>query len=1016
MDHLAQQTHSVPRVANEGQAAGALAYETRPTRRLLPRLNSRAGFRVATWNVLSLQSAEQLTQLSRELDRLQLSIVGLSETRRRDTARVSSGGYTYWWSGRSPENVASGVGIAVRNDLVPAIAEFTPVSERILQLRVRHSTGFLTFIVVYAPTEDKDAATKEEFYSLLDSVVAGCRKRDTLVVLGDFNAVVGKARDGYSACLGPEGYGTRNDNGSRLLDFAKSYNLLIGGSWFQRPLTRRLTWYSRDGVTRKELDHILVSKRWKLLRNCRVFRSAEYCNTDHRLLVGFLKISFRSSVHRGIGNCKPTPRGLLEEAVSRNYARILSDRFAAPKLSEDPVVLWESFKTVVLDSASGCVGPTKRAKKCFISAETLDTIEARRQARLDGKRDLYRALDRDRKTALRRDREKWVQQVAGEVESCLWSSNLRPAFAALRTLRSRPRPSVGLVRAADGSVPQDERGQLDCWKEHFERLLSASTPDQEFPDGDLQYPEASPDISTEPPSAGEIRRALGKLKNGKVPGICGVTAEMLKAGGEAVILQLEQLFRAIWHSGVCPPDWYRGLIVPVWKGKGDNTDCNNYRGITLLSIPGKLFARVLLERIRNHLLRLQRPEQSGFTPKKSTVDRILALRILAERRREYRQPLFAAYVDLKKAFDSLDREALKKVLRLRGIPQKIIDMIDGLYSTSESAVRLGPGKTSAFFPVLTGVKQGCVLAPNLFTPSMDWILSRTVNRSNCGAGIGDVQITDLDFADDCVFLAEVMDILSSALSVMAEEARPLGLEISWTKTKVQCLSDFLCDMPAALPVVDEKISLVDSFLYLGSTISSDCRSDPDVYRRLGLASSAMNGLDEGVWRCRYLSINTKLRIFRCIVMPVLLYGSETWTLTKQLLCRLDAFGTRGLRRILGLRWDDFVRNTEVLRVSGEAPVSTQIRKRRLALFGHVARLPESDPCRRLLSSRTPETWVRPRGRPRATWHGQLVRDLELVGMDWEAAWRLAMEDPSGWRRVVREATRHQVLQPAGPDQ
>jgi hypothetical protein len=90
-------------------------------------------------------------------------------------------------------------------------------------------------------------------------------------------------------------------------------------------------------------------------------------------------------------------------------------------------------------------------------------------------------------------------------------------------------------------------------------------------------------------------------------------------------------------------------------------------------------------------------------------------------------------------------------------------------------------------------------------------MGRTVNRSSCGAGIGDVKVTDLDFADDCVFLAEVMDVLSSALRVMAEEARPLGLEISWTKTKVQCLSDFLGDMPDTLPVEDEEASFVDSF-------------------------------------------------------------------------------------------------------------------------------------------------------------------------------------------------------------
>ena len=82
---------------------------------------------------------------------------------------------------------------------------------------------------------------------------------------------------------------------------------------------------------------------------------------------------------------------------------------------------------------------------------------------------------------------------------------------------------------------------------------------------------------------------------------------------------------AVWQSGTIPPDWKRGLVVPIWKGKGDRQDCNNYRGITLFSVLGKMLAYVLLMRICSQLLKYQRPEQSGFTPGKSTTDRILAL-------------------------------------------------------------------------------------------------------------------------------------------------------------------------------------------------------------------------------------------------------------------------------------------------------------------------------------------------------------------------------------------------------
>ena len=170
------------------------------------------------------------------------------------------------------------------------------------------------------------------------------------------------------------------------------------------------------------------------------------------------------------------------------------------------------------------------------------------------------------------------------------------------------------------------------------------------------------------------------------------------------------------------------MVVPIWKGKGDLQDCNNYRGITLLSVPGKVLAHLLLTRIRTHLLKHQRPEQSGFTPGKSTTDRMLPLRVQVERRREFRQGMLAAYVDLKKAFDSVHRETLWDLLHLHGIPARITGLLTGLYSGTVSAVKCGGG-VSSIFPVNTGVRQGCVLAPSLFNTCMDWVLGRVVEQS-----------------------------------------------------------------------------------------------------------------------------------------------------------------------------------------------------------------------------------------------------------------------------------------------
>jgi len=158
--------------------------------------------------------------------------------------------------------------------------------------------------------------------------------------------------------------------------------------------------------------------------------------------------------------------------------------------------------------------------------------------------------------------------------------------------------------------------------------------------------------------------------------------------------------------------------------------------VTLLSVVGKVFAQIIINGVRHHhLLEHQRPEQSGFTPKSSKIDRILALRVLTEHRREFWQGLLAAYVDLCKAFESVNRNALWRILGLCGVPLRLINLMSELLSGTESAVRCGD-TISDLFRVVNGVCQGCVLAPTLFSACMNWILGRMTERSSHGASLG----------------------------------------------------------------------------------------------------------------------------------------------------------------------------------------------------------------------------------------------------------------------------------------
>ena len=101
----------------------------------------------------------------------------------------------------------------------------------------------------------------------------------------------------------------------------------------------------------------------------------------------------------------------------------------------------------------------------------------------------------------------------------------------------------------------------------------------------------------------------------------------------------------------------------------------------------------------------------------------------------------------------MNRDALWRILCVRGVPPKLIDLISELYCGTESAVSCG-GTISDLFPVVTGVRQGCVLALSLFSACIDWILGMMSERSSFGAPFGKVKISDLDFADDAVIFTE----------------------------------------------------------------------------------------------------------------------------------------------------------------------------------------------------------------------------------------------------------------------
>jgi len=178
-----------------------------------------------------------------------------------------------------------------------------------------------------------------------------------------------------------------------------------------------------------------------------------------------------------------------------------------------------------------------------------------------------------------------------------------------------------------------------------------------------------------------------------------------------------------WRSQCIPQDLKNAVTVTLYKNKGSRQDCNNYKGISLLSVVGKVLARVILPRLQV-LAHLILPEsQCGFRPHRSTTDMIVTLRQLQEKCLEQRKPLIVVFIDLTKAFDMLCRGGLFAILQRLGCPDILLSIISGFHNRMQASARYS-GSSSKAFPVTRGVKQHRVLAPTLFAIYFSELLLR----------------------------------------------------------------------------------------------------------------------------------------------------------------------------------------------------------------------------------------------------------------------------------------------------
>ena len=539
-----------------------------------------------------------------------------------------------------------------------------------------------------------------------------------------------------------------------------------------------------------------------------------------------------------------------------------------------------------------------------------------------------------------------------------------------------------------------------AWHNHFKDLLGKSPKTPSNNSLPMEKISDILDICTSNFDINELKIAVKNLKSSKAFGLDNIPAIIWK--DDIFHDLLLKLCNFCLINKTCPSTWRTSQIIPVPK-KGDLTLVTNYRGISLLPIAAKIYNKLILNRLLPKVEPLLRKNQNGFRAGRSTLSQILALRRIIEEITNCNKEAVFIFVDFSKAFDSIDRSKMFEILGLYGIPQPIIEAIRVLYSNTSSTILTPDGETEPI-DILAGILQGDTLAPFLFILVLDYVLRKSldVNNSN-GLQLHPskssrhpaVHLTDADFADDLALISNSIEQAQKLLNALESAANCVGLYLNDSKTEYMHYpsSNSSIDKLIIKTVNGYILKRVNDYKYLGSFAST---SEKDFNARKGMAWSACNDLNK-IWTSK-LAPRLKLKIFRVAIEPILLYGSETWTLTVRMQKRLDGCYTRLLMRVKNLSWK---KHPTLQEIYGDfIPASALVRQRRTQFAGHCQRASNE-----IISSLVlwkPHADGR-RGR-KLTFPDVISRDTGIRLEDLKAC----MEDRDVWKSIVKSVVSTEV--------
>lgn len=930
--------------------------------------------RVGTWNVQGMYDSVKSHNVILEMNRLDIKIMGISEARWIDCGQSRLRDKVIYYSGRKDSQHLHGVAIVLDGSLQRSVKNFVPFSPRVLLLQLQAYCGTLNLVQVYAPTADKDDEEVESFYKDIDEVMKMTKNKDVTLFLGDMNAKIGQGS--CDKWVGPYGLGRRNERGDRFLQFCQENSMVITNTFFKLPKRRLYTWKSpRDSeerIVRNQIDYIIVNHRYRnAVKSAKTYPGADV-GSDHNLLVAEIMVRLKKLKVSSVQ--KPIDAGLLRSDnvrvkvcrdINENLNKLINACSATQSQPED---MWKGFKSAIMEPCEKYLKPERKGnRKEWMTDEILVLMEERRKLKnID--RQKYKETQKDIKHRCRKAKEEWLKEKCTEIENLQRLHDSHNMHKEIKEFTGIGRRQKSYILADEkGNIVWDIKDQLILWEEYIKTLFN----DQREEINTGTENETGPSILKE-----EVQAAIKSTKDGKAPGPDNLPADVLKLIEEQHLDAVTSLFNRIYETGIIPEEWLRSTFVTIPK-KHNAKRCEEHRTISLMSHTLKIFLKVIHRRIYRKLEEGIAETQFGFRNGCGTREALFAYNVLMQRCLDVNQNVYVCFIDYNKAFDKVRHKQLIEALEQKNLDTKDKRIIVELYLKQSASVRVQSELTKAV-EIKRGVRQGCVLSPLLFNLYSEEIFAKALENNAGGIRVNGIRLNNLRYADDAVLLAENMQDLQGMLNDVITASEEYGLTLNVKKTKYMIVTK--TEVPNEhLYVGGERLERVERYNYLGTSVNCSMDYCSEIKIRIEKARASFVKIRK-LLCSRDLSLDLRVRMLRCYVFPVLLYGAETWTLNVHYERKLEAFEMWAYRRMLRISWTEHVTNVEVLRrMEKDVEIRHEVKKRKLQYLGHIMRGPRYEILQLIIQGRI--VGKRSVGRRRMSWLRNLREWFNVTSSD-----------------------------------